>query len=145
MVGLGLVVVVAAAHAAGCEAPLCSDDIRDGQSHLFRILMLPNSNRRPSRLFERPVGIGVAALIGPDLCPPPLCILLRPSAVLGTAVPEAAIYEDRNLMSREGDIGTSARDRQGIVNAEPQSSTMEKRPNSDLRGCISLSLRRHPT
>ena len=50
---------------------------------------------QPAALSRR-VGVAIAALVRFDLLAPPVGVLLRPGAVLGTAVPEAPVDEDRD-------------------------------------------------
>ena len=80
------------------------------------LLVLPHANDRPARFRELAVGVVVTLPVARDLRTPEAFIDLGRAQMLGTAVPEAAIEEDRDLGAGEYDIGRTAqrRDRPGI-------------------------------
>jgi hypothetical protein len=71
--------------------------------------------------------------------------LLRPGAVLRTAVPETAVDHDCNALPREGDIGAPAEAGEWVIDAESKPTPMEPGPDSDLWSRIPLALALHPT
>ncbi len=70
--------------------------------------MLPDPDHGPSGCGQARVGVTVANPVRLDLLAPPSGVRLRPSAVLRTAVPVAAVAEDRDLATGEDDVRSSA-------------------------------------
>ncbi len=71
--------------------------------------MFPYPDHAPPKLFEPLVGVDVTCTVAGDLPVPPLSIGLRPGAVLWAPVPEAAVYEDCELLSWKRDVNPSPR------------------------------------
>lgn len=71
--------------------------------------MFPDADRDPSGLLECCIGITVAADVRLDLLAPELRVALGPCPVGWAAVPEAAIYEDRDLRAAEHHIASPAK------------------------------------
>lgn len=70
--------------------------------------MLPNPHDQPSGLCESRIGVRVATTVRLDLLAPEISILGRPGRMLGTAMPEAAVHEDRYACRSEDDVGSTA-------------------------------------
>ena len=71
-------------------------------------LVLPYPYHRPSLAGQAIVGVTIAGPVGFDLGPPPFGIVLWPGTVKRTAVPEAAVDEDRYTRTGEDDIDRAA-------------------------------------
>jgi hypothetical protein len=56
--------------------------------------VLPDAQNRPSEIGQPSIGVAIPFLVLPYLPLPPIRIRLRPSAMLGTTVPETPIDED---------------------------------------------------
>jgi hypothetical protein len=69
--------------------------------------VFPSTNHQPAAPSETSVRVRIALDIGEDLRAPELRVGLWPCAVLGAAVPETAIYENRNPSAPEDDICSS--------------------------------------
>ena len=81
-------------------APAALDLGRDGA----RVLVLPRSDDEPAVRHQRRRVPPVAAPVGVELGPPPLGVRFWRDRVLGTAVPETAVDEDRDPCSGEDDV-----------------------------------------
>lgn len=78
--------------------------------------MLPESQHCPPGGSKCVIGVSVSALIGLNLLAPPPGIRLRPSPVLWTAMPKAAVNKNDNLSLDKGDVGSAPRIWQTHVN-----------------------------
>jgi hypothetical protein len=76
-------------------------------SDVGRVFVFPCPDDEPSRLLEAYLGSTVTLDVGVELGAPPLGICLGRDRMLGTAVPEAAVDEDRDPGTGEGNIRTS--------------------------------------
>lgn len=66
--------------------------------------MFPDAHWFPASFLQLPVRVAVAFAVPLDLLAPERWVTLRPSAVLGAAVPEATVYEDRNASGPKHDV-----------------------------------------
>lgn len=80
------------------------DHPRDAFGGLCRGFVLPESQYRPPHSTKPLVRILIPLTIRFDFLPPEICVLLRPRRMLGTAVPEAPVHEDRDLETGESHI-----------------------------------------
>jgi hypothetical protein len=87
--------------------------------------MLPYSNDHPSCVREPAVGISVASTVGLDLGTPPFSVPRRPRSVLGAAVPEAAIGENHDALTREDDVASSPRPLNRTIDEVSEASLVE--------------------
>lgn len=70
--------------------------------------MLPEPQHCPALRAQHVIGVSITLLIAYYFLAPPICIGLRPGSVLGTAVPETSIDEDRNLGTDKRDVSATA-------------------------------------
>lgn len=108
--------------------------------------MLPDSQNQPARLLKR---------LNIFLVPPPIPGELRLPiggvraglmAVLGTAVPEAAVYEDRDLRAGEHYVWPHTAARREIksqVAPVSQASGVQSRPKSAFRHRVASAIGPH--
>lgn len=85
--------------------------------------MRPESQDRPASRPELDIRVTVPKSIAFDLRPPPSRVRFRPRAVRRATVPEASVYENRDLGSDEGNIGPTARAGQRDVNSVSQANS----------------------
>ena len=117
---------------------------RDNPRHdELRVLMLPRPKHTPPRECEAHVRIAVSVNIALNLVAPPFSVVLGPSHVLRTPVPEATINEDRDASARESYIGATTEAGQWVVDAESQTRTVQSGPNRKLRRRVAPPLRPH--
>ncbi len=83
-----------------------------GSDELFYVVgglvggfVFPDADWGPAGCSEAGVGVGVAGSVAGDLGLPVLGVAAGFGAVLGAAVPEAAVHEDRYPKAREHHIG----------------------------------------
>ena len=108
--------------------------------------MLPDPYDKPPGRSEQAISLSVAVAIASDLREPVRGVRLRHRAVLGAAVPEAAVEEYRDAGPRERDIGTdrpSTRHRNWEVDAEAKTMTMERGPEPQLGSAVAPAVGRH--
>ena len=74
--------------------------------------MLPDSNNRPTSAGQQSVRLGISFNVASELGLPPIAIGGWHAAVLGAAMPEAAIDENGDLAPREHNVGLAAKARQ---------------------------------
>ena len=86
-----------------------------GSDELFNLVggfvgwfVFPDADWGPAGCSEAGVGVGVSGSVAGDLGFPVFGIAAGLGAVLGTAVPEAAVYEDRNPQARKHHVGLAA-------------------------------------
>lgn len=87
--------------------------------------MLPHADRDPACFFKLLIGVSVACPVSRDLVRPPRCVRSRHAFVMGTAVPEAAVYKDCYPRPEEDDVCRTATTRYYLpmkAVAEPQRS-----------------------
>jgi hypothetical protein len=98
-----------------------------------RVFVLPESQHSPTGRFKGGRVLGVALTVPGDLWSPVVAILdVRPLAVLGAAMPEAAITEHRHATARERDVWPNRphvrkTDRQ--VHPEPEAFRVQSGPD----------------
>jgi hypothetical protein len=115
---------VAFSHSSPNGPSLCErrdDDVGRG----FGPLMLPDTHHRPSLRPKPPVSVAVATTVAGELGGPELGVRLRVGGVLWAGVPEAAIDEHSNSLTREDDVGPSASvELEGPVHPIPKAAAM---------------------
>lgn len=117
------------------------DLIRD---HIRR-LMCPGLHDSPACGFELVVSASIACLVSLDLCPPPRCVCLRPSAMFRTAVPETTVDVDSDTLTREQDVGPTTQRRDWpTVHIEAKSSAVQLGADRELGRGVALMRRSHP-
>lgn len=77
--------------------------------------MLPDTDDQPPRVAQPRVRVTIALDVPIELVDPPLAVRSRRRPVIRTAVPEAAVDEDRYTRSDENQIGTAAKPGQDPV------------------------------
>ena len=70
--------------------------------------VFPDADWGPAGCSQAGVGVGVAGPVAGDLGLPVLGVAAGLGAVLGAAVPEAAVHEDRYLQAGEHHVGLAA-------------------------------------
>ena len=116
----------------------------DGLRSSIRVLVLPNTHHVPFGFGELRVGVRVSALVCLNLVAPPLRVLLGPRAVFGTAMPEAAVHEDRDAKPWKGDVSRSPKSGDPIVDPESKPIAVQSGSDCELGRRVALTLRLHP-
>ena len=117
------------------------DEVR---SHLG-VDVLPDPQDLPPGGTQFGVSVTVPGTVQVDLPAPPFGVCLRRYVVLRAAVPEAPVDEDREPGPCEGDVdGSSAVSRNLDLHTEPEPSSMECLPKSDLGFGVAPRQDRHP-
>jgi len=106
--------------------------------------MLPETQDAPASPGKRNINVAISPHVRPDLHPPPRGIGLRPRPVTRTPVPEAAIDEDSNALTREQKVGTAPSAADGAVYEEPKSKAMHCASHREFTWRVSLRRRLHP-
>jgi hypothetical protein len=107
---------------------------------LHRILVLPDPDNLPPALTEETVGLPVACLVSRQLVLPPFGVGLRPRAVLGAGMPEAAVYVNRHVSRAEHDVGTGTQARNGgTVHPEAEATAVQLRADRQLRESVAAA------
>jgi hypothetical protein len=115
-------------------------------SYRERILMRPEPQHGPSCGSEQSGRMPVANSVAVDLCGPIACIRLRRCMMLRASMPEAAIYEDRDLRTAEDQVSSSPNSRERPCrDAITHPHRMHRTAHSDLRLGISRSIALHHT
>jgi hypothetical protein len=92
------------------------------------LLMFPYTNDGPTEFDKSPIGVSIACDICFDLVTPPFGIVLWPSAVDWTSMPETAVNKNSHARHREGDVdGTPRCLQQALVQSETQSALVKLR------------------
>ena len=117
--------------AVSCGLDRRLDRLRD----LLRSFMLPVAQHNPPGVDQCPVRLGVALTVAHDLLLPVVGMGLgRRSAVLGAAVPEAAVDEHRDLEACEDDVGPAAQVGKGAgVDPITQPMGVQQTPHGHFR------------
>jgi hypothetical protein len=128
-----------------CDSlPTVHDYIANPLSYCGRYLMLPKAQYNPSRGAQVLGGLPISHDITVQLRPPPSRVFFWAARMVGTAVPEAPIKEDSDLVFGEGDINAPPRHaRHGEVDAVAQPSPMKDLSNGQLLGCVTARLSAH--
>lgn len=107
--------------------PRLLDDVGD----VGRVFVLPGTDDQPPRFLETLIAPAIPGDVGVELGAPPIGIRLGRHGVLWTTVPEAAIDEDRDPGSGEGDVGAA---RKGCdVHPVANTPTMQFMPEGEFR------------
>ncbi len=111
------------------------------------VFVLPDSDHGPASGRKVRVIPLIPVFVPSKLCRPVAAISLRAGAMIGASVPEAAINEDRELCSREDDVGvdrsTLGRNSNWVVHSKAETQGKEGRPNSPLGPGIAPSIALH--
>ena len=89
------------------ESPVIFPQPLQPDRHCHWILMLPDPYWRPAHFAKRVRIPLIAQSVVTDLRQPPLTVRFGSDEMYRTPVPEAAVYEHRNLHSHEDDVRTS--------------------------------------
>lgn len=111
-----------------------------------RILVLPHADGVPAQVREHRLRLSIALNVPRQLGLPIRRVRSRHVRVLGAAVPEAAIDEDGDASTGEGDIhadGATAGHLDWIVAAESESDAMKRRAKGDLGSRVPLPISLH--
>jgi len=92
--------------------------------------VLPHVQHVPAEFAERGVLGSVAVDVAVEFGLPPVPVVAWQRAVLGTAVPEAAIHEHSDLRPGEHDVRTAGK--LGMVRLETQTPAVELAAQRDL-------------
>jgi len=115
------------------------DDLRDLVCGRRGVVVLPDAYDRPPGYGETGVGVPVSKAVRFDLSAPPTGVRFRPGAVIGAAMPVAAIAEDGDHAPGEDDVGaTSKLGERCVVDAVAEAAAMQLAPKCDLGGRVSL-------
>lgn len=106
--------------------------------------MLPDHDDLPTRLGEHATGVGVPCPCALNLGPPELTVCARGDVVLEATVPEAAVHEHRDAGGAEHDICTASESgERRTVDSKAEASTVQRRPEGELRCCVSRPVAAH--
>lgn len=106
--------------------------------------MLPEAEDCPSLCFEVLSRLMVPGHVFVELGPPPLRVRLGMRGMLGAAMPEAAIHEDSDFGSREGDVDRAAGHAwYGQVHSIPHACCVQEAANGHLRSGVARTLATH--
>ncbi len=123
----------------GCSAATLSPQAFDPVSGADGIFVLPHVDRQPAMLLEFRVLPAVALTVPSELDSPPLRVVPGYGAVCRAAVPEAAVNEDGDARTSEGEVGSPGESPERHAVAE--TTAMELVAQSELRSGIPS---RHP-
>lgn len=87
-----------------------------------RRLVFPHVQDAPPQAGERGVLGSVAGNVAVELGTPPIPVVARQRAVVGAAVPEASVDEDRDF--RSGECKVWATGKPWVVHTEPQAAAV---------------------
>jgi hypothetical protein len=106
--------------------------------------MLPYPHDCPTASREKRVVSHITLHVPPDLCIPVVRVSGGPRSVLGAAMPETTIHEDRKARSANNHIcATTQVGLRSHVQSEPDSATMQRRPYGALRTSVRSSITAH--
>src|SRR5690349_12331830 len=95
--------------------------------------MFPHPEHAPASCCQSAVGIGVPAAVSLDLLPPELRVLLGPSTVSGTTMPEAPVHEHGHAFDRKDNICAPSEARQqGFVDDVDNPEPVQRGPHGKL-------------
>ena len=117
---------------------LCADTRDDPVGGHLRVLVLPDPDRRPPCCQQALVGVEITVLVGFDLLRPVPAVGAMPTtAVLGAAMPEAAVDENGDLGTGEDDVGLSGKAwERAPVDAVAQPAPMKDTSERQLRSGV---------
>lgn len=111
------------------------------------VLVLPDSDHGPAGGCEGRVVPPVPVSVASKLCGPVEAISLRAGAMVGTSVPEAAVDENRELGSREDDVGadspTLGRNLDWVIDSKAKTQGKEGGSNSPLGSSVTPTIALH--
>lgn len=109
-------------------------------------VVLPDSYDRPASRGEAEVHFSISGLVSFELGLPVVAVRLRSSSVLGTAVPEATVDEDGDLLPGEYDIRLHESFRQSdrMMLPEAKAEPVKGRSDRDLRFRVRTPIGSHP-
>jgi hypothetical protein len=111
------------------------------------VLVLPDSDHGPARVCEGRVVPPVPVFVAGKLWSPVEAICLRTGTMVGTSVPEAAVDENRELGSREDDVGTDSsilsRNLDWIIHSKAKTQGKEGGANSSLGLSVTPTIALH--
>jgi len=81
---------------------------RDVRHDTVRVIVLPVPQARPTLGFQPGHSVNVSFFGPSDLCGPKVVIRLGGCAVIGTAMPKAAVYENSQLLAGKGNVDCSS-------------------------------------
>jgi hypothetical protein len=73
------------------------------------VIVLPDAHDTPAKRSQASVGVSIPSTVRHDLRTPPSRVVLGPSSMARTAMPETAIHKDSNLLTHECDIDRALR------------------------------------
>lgn len=121
-----------------------SDELFDLVGGLVGGFVFPDADWGPAGCSQAGVGVGVAGSVAGDLGLPVLGVATGFRAVLGAAVPEAAVHEDRHPQTREHHVGLAAYLGQWpAVHEVAQATPVQCRADESFRSCVARALLRH--
>jgi len=116
----------------------------DASNYRICILVLPETQNTPSQFYERTIGLPITLDVACQLRPPVVGVGLRPSSMHGTAVPEAAVDEDRHSLPGEDDVCTGPQRRsQSEVDTVAPTARMQALPHCQLWARVTSAIRSH--
>jgi hypothetical protein len=104
----------------------------------LHIVMGPSAYHCPTLACEGSICVRIASAIRLDLRSPPLGVRFRPRTVRRTAVPEAAVDEDRDAGTREEQVGATPHRGQRRVHAKTKPEPVYGRAQLPLTWCVTL-------
>ena len=107
--------------------------------------MLPDPDHRPARVLKNNISLTIPLDVSCKLGQPVVLVALRVGCVLGTAMPEAAVDEDGDLLPREHDVGApaSVSSERREIDTVAETLPMQQGTYRDLRFRVSASVRTH--
>src|SRR5829696_3259520 len=114
-------------------------------SDLGYVLVLPGAEHLPAVTCERAVDSTVSGDVASELRLPVRGVRTWRVAVVRAAVPEAAVDEDGEARAREDHVGSndSGRSRDWVIDPEAQPTSVELRPQSQFRSCVTPTVAAH--
>lgn len=106
---------------------------RDHLGRRRRVFVLPYTNHAPPCFRQKPIRFSVTLSVSSDLLGPVLGVGGRLRVVLGAAVPETTVHENRHLGPREDDVGGSTNAGQRADgDAVPEAQRVDGSPEGEL-------------
>jgi hypothetical protein len=90
----------------------------------LHVVVRPGAYYRPAVDSQQFVRVGIASPVAFELRAPPLGIRLRPRPMLGTSMPKAPVYEDRDSGHRKRKVGAASHPWQFPVDSEAKAKPM---------------------
>ncbi len=130
--------------AACCEVPTrAREDSQDASRGFGGRHVLVDTHDPPARSPQQGIGMSVPRSIGFQFGSPPCGVGLRPGGVPRACVPEATVYEDRDLRSCEQQVGAAPHPGQRRVHSVAASCCRQGLAQQDLGTGVCSSLRSH--